>query len=84
MAAPKGRPHRTRNGERALYATVATEIIDRLNDGASAMNLTRAAYIEMLVGTMPVDERGLPPWLARLVDAEQLSLTGEEPASAAA
>jgi hypothetical protein len=82
MAAPKGRPKRARNGERALYATVATEIIDRLNAGAVTMNVTRAAYIELLVGTMPVDERGLPPWLARLVDAEQLSLRGEEPAAA--
>jgi hypothetical protein len=78
MAAPKGRPHRARNGERTLYATVAAEVIDRLNAGAVTMNLTRAAYIELLVGTMPVDERGLPPWLAIMADM------GEEPEPAAA
>ena len=78
MAAPKGRPQRARNGERALYAEVAPDIIERLEAGAVALNLSRAAYIERLVREMPVDERGLPPWLAELADAEQLPLMQQE------
>ncbi len=66
-----------------LYAEVATDVVDLLEAGAVALNVTRAAYIEELVRGMPVDERGLPPWLAAKADAEQLPLaTGEEKAAA--
>ena len=84
MPAPKGRKQRAKNGDRPLYAQVDADVIERLNDGAAALNLSRGAYIEVLVRLMPVDERGLPPWLAELADAEQLPLTGEEPERAAA
>jgi hypothetical protein len=84
MAAPKGRPHRLVVGERTLFAKVGGDVIDVLEAGAAATNMTRAAYIERLVRAMPVDERGLPPWLADSVDAEQLPLSGEEPDRAAA
>ena len=80
MAAPKGRPMRKRTGERALYAEVASDIIERLDAGAAVMNVTRAAYIERLVRALPVDERGLP-----LILADQVNLllgVGEEPIAA--
>lgn len=79
MGAPKGRPKRQVNGDRTLYADVGGDVIERLDAGAKALNMTRAAYIERLVREMPVDERGLPPFLAALADAEQLPLgAGEE------
>ena len=85
MPAPKGRPQQEKKGEAALYAQVAPDVIARLNAGAAALNISRGAYIDRLVRSMPVDERGLPPWLADEADAEQLPLgRGEEPDRAAA
>jgi hypothetical protein len=83
MGAPKGRRQRDRDGERALFANVGADVIDRLDAGAKTLNLSRGAYIELLVRTMPVDDRGLPPWLADLADAEQLPLDGREECAAA-
>ncbi len=83
MPAPKGRKQRERNGERALYAQVGSDVVDLLDLGAAALNLSRGAYIERLLRGLPVDERGLPPWLAAEADAEQLPLgDGEERAAA--
>jgi hypothetical protein len=84
MGAPKGRKQRVKDGERALFANVGGDVIERLDAGAASLNLSRGAYIEHLVRSMPIDERGLPPWVAELADAEQLPLTGEEPDRAAA
>jgi hypothetical protein len=85
MAAPRGRQRRRVDGDRTLFANVGGDVIDRLEAGAVAVNMTRAAYLEHLVRSMPVDERGLPPWIAEAFDAGQLPLTwGEEPERAAA
>jgi hypothetical protein len=85
MGAPKGRRQREQDGERPLFVKVGNDVVDRLDDGARSLNLSRGAYIEHLIRSMPVDERGLPPWLADEVDAEQLPLGhGEEPERAAA
>lgn len=85
MPPPKGRPQREKKGECGLYAQVATDVVARLNAGAAALNISRAAYIERLVREMPVDERGLPTWLAELADSEQLPLSDwKEPDRAAA
>lgn len=85
MGAPKGRAKRRVDGDRTLFANVGGDVIDRLDAGAVAINMTRAAYIEHLIRSMPVDQRGLPPWLADEADAEQLPLgRGEEPERAAA
>ena len=85
MGAPKGRKQRDRDGERVLFANVGADVIDVLDAGAAAMNMSRGAYVERLVRGMPVDERGLPPWMAELADTEQLPLNGgEEPSRAAA
>ena len=78
MGAPKGRPKRQRDGERTLFVNVGADVIERLDAGATALNMSRGAYVELLVRAMPVDERGLPPWLAELADAEQLPLNGRE------
>jgi hypothetical protein len=85
MGAPKGRPKRLIDGDRTLFANVGGDVIDRLDAGAAAVNMTRAAYIERLVREMPVDEQGLPPWMAEHAAAEQLPLyEGREPDRAAA
>ena len=85
MGAPKGRKQREQDGERPLFVKVGNDVVDRLDAGARSLNLSRGAYIEHLVRSMPVDERGLPPWLADEADAEQLPLGhGEEPERAAA
>jgi hypothetical protein len=85
MGAPKGRPKRRVDGDRTLFANVGGDVIERLDAGAAAVNMTRAAYIEHLVRSMPVDERGLPPWLVDEADQGQLPLgRGEEPERAAA
>lgn len=84
MGAPKGRPKRKVDGDRTLFANVGGDVIDRLDDGAAALNMTRAAYLERLVREMPVDERGLPPWMAEVADAEQLPLTAREESGRAA
>lgn len=84
MGAPKGRPKRQRDGDRTLFANVGADVIERLEAGAVALNMTRAAYIERLVREMPVDSRGLPRWLAEIADVEQLSVTREEPEPVAA
>lgn len=86
MAAPKGRPQRERDGEKVLFVRAAADVIERLEAGAVALNMSRAAYVEMLVREMPVDWRGLPSWLADKADADQLPLnldTGKEPPAAA-
>ncbi len=72
MGAPKGRKQRERDGARVLFANVGDDVIDRLDAGAAELNMSRGAYVERLIREMPVDERGLPPWLAELADAEQL------------
>jgi len=87
MGAPKGRQRRADGSEfKTLFAYVGTDVIDILDIGAKTANLTRAAYLERLVRAMPLDENGLPPWLAELVTEGQLPLgtTREEPARAAA
>jgi hypothetical protein len=85
VGAPKGRPKRQVDGDRTLFANVGGDVIERLDAGAVALNMTRAAYIERLVREMPVDDRGLPLWLAEAADAEQLPLAiGREPDRAAA
>ena len=83
MPARKGRPQRERNGERALYAQVDTDVIERLNAGAIALNVSRAAYIELLVRGMPVDDRGLPLWLVESGIAGQSSEDEREGRAAA-
>jgi hypothetical protein len=85
MGAIKGRPKRRVDGDRTLFANVGGDVIERLDAGAVALNISRAAYIERLVREMPVDERGLPAWMAEQADAEQLPLyEGREPDRAAA
>lgn len=78
VAAPKGRRQRDKDGERALFANVGADVIARLDVGAAALNMSRGAYIEHLVREMPVNERGLPSWLAELANVEQLPLHEEE------
>jgi hypothetical protein len=78
MGAPKGRGRRATDGERTLFANVGGDVIDRLDAGAAAVNMSRAGYLERLIREMPVDERELPLWLAELVDVEQLPLTQRE------
>jgi hypothetical protein len=82
MAAPKGRQMRKRAGERALYADVAVDIIERLDAGAAVMNVTRAAYIERLIRALPVDDRGLPLVLADQAAEYLPQEAGEEPIAA--
>jgi hypothetical protein len=74
MAAPKGRKMRARDGERVLFANVASDIIERLDAGAAVLGCSRAAYLEEFVRRMPVDEFGLPSWVHDEVDQEQLPL----------
>jgi hypothetical protein len=84
MGALKGRPKRQRDGDHPLFARVSTDVIDRLDAGAAALHMSRAAYVERLLLEMPVDDEGLPPWLLIWRD-EQLPLsTGKEPAQSAA
>ena len=78
MGAPKGRKQRDRDGERVLFANVGADVIERLDAGAAEMNMSRGAYVERLVREMPVDERGLPPWMAELADAERLPVNQRE------
>jgi hypothetical protein len=86
MGAPKGRQRREVDADkRAMFMNVGGDVMDRLDAGARAVNLTRAAYLERLVRGMPVDENGLPPWMAALVAEGQLPLNvGKEPDRAAA
>lgn len=85
MGAPKGRKQREQDGERPLFVKVGNDVVDRLDAGARLLNLSRGAYIEHLVRSMPVDERDLPFWLVMEVDTAQLPLgRGEEPDRAAA
>lgn len=85
MGAPKGRKQRERDGARVLFANVGDDVIERLDVGAAELNMSRGAYVERLIREMPVDERGLPPWLAELADAEQLPVNQRgEPGRAAA
>lgn len=87
MGAPKGRQRREVDADkRAMFMTVGGDVMDRLDAGARAVNLTRAAYLERLVRNMPVDENELPPWMASLVAEGQLPLgsTREEHGRAAA
>jgi hypothetical protein len=87
MAAPKGRAWLPAPGEHVVYARVRREVVDVLEAGARALNISRSRYVDWLVSTMPRDERGLPPWLAEIAATEQLPLdmdTGKEPDPAAA
>jgi hypothetical protein len=74
MAAIKGRAKRDRTGTAPLYAWITDETRARLEAGAGALGISLAAYLDLFVGHVQVDENKLPEWVRTRLEEEQLPL----------